>query len=196
MDFLLNLWLVLYIHNEKKPRLTLTRGSVRFVHIAISSRVLISGYRFRVKVASSSWSCCDVKWVLWRRCLFFRPSLSVSSGPEATAASAELKSGSKWGACCCCCCCCWWPPCCCWLWPVPLSSKITNQSYRVDGWFILEQEIDSFNLSMTNVWLYMDTSAICIPLSKSRWWYCSSITRKARVPDLIKVVFRPLYWPF
>jgi hypothetical protein len=33
---------------------TLTLASVKFVHIAISSLVLISGYRFLAKVASSS----------------------------------------------------------------------------------------------------------------------------------------------
>lgn len=38
--------------------------------MAISSLVLMSGYRFLVKVASSSWSCCEVKWVLCLLCLF------------------------------------------------------------------------------------------------------------------------------
>ena len=52
-----------------KYELTLTLGSVRLVHIAISSRTLISGYRFLVKRASSSCNCWLVKWVRWRRCL-------------------------------------------------------------------------------------------------------------------------------
>ena len=55
-----NLKLLLY--------LTLILGSVKLVHIAISSRVLISGYRFRVNKASNSCNCCEVKWV---RCLRF-----------------------------------------------------------------------------------------------------------------------------
>lgn len=63
----------LYIAWKKKRRyivLTLTLASVRFVHMAISSLVLMSGYRFLVNVASSSWSCCEVKWVLCLLCLF------------------------------------------------------------------------------------------------------------------------------
>lgn len=59
--------------------LTLTRASVKFVHIAISSRVLMSGYRFRLNVCSNSCNCCDVKWVLWRRCLLFFLSFFGSS---------------------------------------------------------------------------------------------------------------------
>ena len=53
---------------DQNYKLFLTRilGSVKLVHIAISSRVLISGYLFRVKSASSSCNCWDVKWV---RCL-------------------------------------------------------------------------------------------------------------------------------
>lgn len=57
-------------HNEESnSTLTLTLASVRFVHIAISSLVLMSGYRFRANVASSSCNCCEVKCVrcrLWR----------------------------------------------------------------------------------------------------------------------------------
>lgn len=51
--------------------LTLTLASVRLVHMAISSRVLISGYRFLVNVASNSCNCCEVKWVLCRRWRLF-----------------------------------------------------------------------------------------------------------------------------
>lgn len=57
--------------------LTLTRGSGSLVNRPISSLVDISGYRFLMNKASSSWSCWDVKCVLcrlWR--LFFFPSLS------------------------------------------------------------------------------------------------------------------------
>ena len=54
--------------------LTLILGSVNEVHIAISSRVLMSGYRFLVKRASNSCNCCEVKWVL---CLLWRLSLIV-----------------------------------------------------------------------------------------------------------------------
>lgn len=46
--------------------------------MAISSLVDMSGYLFRLKVCSSSCSCCDVKWVLWRRCLLFFLSFLVS----------------------------------------------------------------------------------------------------------------------
>lgn len=57
--------------------LTLTLASVRFVHMAISSRVLMSGYRFLAKVASNSCSCWLVKCVRCLRCLlFFLPSFS------------------------------------------------------------------------------------------------------------------------
>ena len=49
--------------------LTVILGSVKLVHIAISSLTLMSGYRFLVKRASSSWSCWEVKCVLCRRCL-------------------------------------------------------------------------------------------------------------------------------
>ena len=48
--------------------LTLILGSVKVVHIAISSLVLMSGYLFLVKSASNSCSCWEVKWV---RCLRF-----------------------------------------------------------------------------------------------------------------------------
>lgn len=68
-------------------RLTLTLASVRFVHMAISSLVLISGYLFLAKVASSSCSCWEVKCVLCRRCLllflsFFPPSPSFAAQPS------------------------------------------------------------------------------------------------------------------
>ena len=54
--------------NYLKSRL-LTRilGSVRVVHIAMSSLVLMSGYRFLWKSASNSWSCWEVKCVLCLR---------------------------------------------------------------------------------------------------------------------------------
>lgn len=59
--------------------LTRTRASVKLVHIAISSRVDISGYRFRLNVCSNSCNCCDVKWVRWRRWRLFFLSFFVSS---------------------------------------------------------------------------------------------------------------------
>lgn len=59
--------------------LTLTRASVKLVHMAISSRVLMSGYRLRLNVCSNSWSCCDVKCVLWRRWRLFFLSFFGSS---------------------------------------------------------------------------------------------------------------------
>lgn len=59
--------------------LTRTLASVRFVHTAISSLVLISGYRFLWKVASSSCSCWLVKWVRCRRCFFFFGSSAFPS---------------------------------------------------------------------------------------------------------------------
>lgn len=58
---------------------TRTLASVRFVHTAISSLVLISGYRFLWKVASSSCSCWLVKWVRCRRCFFFFGSSAFPS---------------------------------------------------------------------------------------------------------------------
>ena len=123
---------------------TLTRGSVKFVHMAISSRVLMSGYRLRVKVASSSCNCCDVKWVLCRRCRFFRPSLSVSSAPEATACS--LESATKCG-CCCCCCCWWWCWCCKPAVPVLSTSveKRTNNPSVTCGGSACQPTINSRN---------------------------------------------------
>lgn len=60
--------------------LTLTRASDKLVHMAISSLVDISGYRFRANVASNSCNCWDVKCVrcrLWR--FVFFPSLSSES---------------------------------------------------------------------------------------------------------------------
>lgn len=64
---------------------TLTRASDKFVHMAISSLVVMSGYRFLLKVASSSANCCDVKCVLCRLCrLPFLPSLSSVSTPGET----------------------------------------------------------------------------------------------------------------
>lgn len=69
------------IGRKKKNReLTLTLASVKFVHMAISSRVDISGYRFRWNVCSNSCNCCDVKCVLCRLCLLFFLSFFVSSG--------------------------------------------------------------------------------------------------------------------
>lgn len=59
-----------YVEKRRYFVLTLTLASVRFVHMAISSLVLMSGYRFLVNVASSSWSCCEVKCVLCLLCLF------------------------------------------------------------------------------------------------------------------------------
>lgn len=69
-------------------RLTLTRASVRFVHMAISSRVDISGYRFRLNVCSNSCNCCDVKCVRWRRWRLFFLSFFGSS--------AVVVIGSSW----------------------------------------------------------------------------------------------------
>ena len=64
-------------------KLTLTWYSVRLVHITISSRMLISGYRFLVKSASNSCNCWLVKWVRLRRWLLlfllFFPSLDPSN---------------------------------------------------------------------------------------------------------------------
>lgn len=107
-------------------KLTRTLASVRFVHIAISSLVLMSGYRFLAKVASSSCNCWEVKCVRWRRwrflfCLFFS---SISSPAERAGSSfifepvvggpgLELPVGDAdvgvisavwWVGCCCC----WW----------------------------------------------------------------------------------------
>lgn len=90
--------------------LTRTRGSVRLVQRAISSRVAMSGYRFRPNTDSSScsgapvgegtgrqgqwavtWSCWEVKWVRWRR--VFVPSGNSSFGspsfPPASAPSSQ-----------------------------------------------------------------------------------------------------------
>lgn len=67
--------------------LTRTRASVRLVHTAISSRVLMSGYRFLWKVASSSCSCWLVKWVLCRLCFFF---LDSSAFPSSLLCSTDL----------------------------------------------------------------------------------------------------------
>lgn len=61
-------------------KLTRTRASVSPVHMAISSRVAMSGYRFLAKVDSSSCNCWEVKCVLCRLCLLFLvPSLSLAS---------------------------------------------------------------------------------------------------------------------
>lgn len=60
-------------------KLTRTLASVKFVHIAISSRVDISGYRFLLNVCSNSCNCCDVKCVRCRRCRLFFLSFLVSS---------------------------------------------------------------------------------------------------------------------
>ena len=74
-----------YLRQDQKRRqiLTLTLGSVRFVHIEISSLVLMSGYLFRVKSASSSCSCADVKCVLCLLCLL--PFLSLGSNLDSSA---------------------------------------------------------------------------------------------------------------
>lgn len=72
--------LVSYLNYHWKL-LTLTLASVRFVHMAISSLVDMSGYRFLAKVASSSWSCWEVKWVLCLRCLLFFLSFFSPSSP-------------------------------------------------------------------------------------------------------------------
>ena len=76
--------------------LTLILGSVKLVHIAISSLTLMSGYRFLVKRASSSWSCWEVKCVRCRRCLLdmiefllalqsvLRVVVPVDKAPDAT----------------------------------------------------------------------------------------------------------------
>lgn len=65
--------------------LTRTRASVRLVHTAISSLVLMSGYRFLWKVASSSCSCWLVKCVRCRRCFFFLGSSAVPSSLRCSA---------------------------------------------------------------------------------------------------------------
>lgn len=61
--------------------LTLTLASVKLVHIAISSRVDMSGYRFRLNVCSSSCNCCEVKCVRCLRCRLFFLSFFASSPP-------------------------------------------------------------------------------------------------------------------
>lgn len=80
-----SLHLVIVIKVTNILLLTLTLASVRFVHMAISSRVDMSGYRFLANVASNSCNCWLVKCVLCRRCrLFFLSPLSSidgSSGP-------------------------------------------------------------------------------------------------------------------
>lgn len=76
-------------------KLTLTRASVRFVHIAISSLVLISGYLFLAKVASSSCNCCDVKCVLCLLCrLFFLSFLLSSESLPSTPTTSVFTSAS------------------------------------------------------------------------------------------------------
>ncbi len=82
-----NIWDMGYGEKCANSVLTLTLASVRLVHMAISSRVLMSGYRFRAKVASSSWSCWEVKWVRCLRCRFLfleflSPTPSSRSEPE------------------------------------------------------------------------------------------------------------------
>lgn len=75
-----------------KNSLTRTRASVRLVHTAISSLVLMSGYRFLWKVASSSCSCWLVKWVLCRLCFFF---LDSSAFPSSLLCSTDLSFSGK-----------------------------------------------------------------------------------------------------
>lgn len=60
---------------------TLTRASVRLVHMAISSRTAMSGYRFLENIASSSWSWYEVKCVRCLRCFrfCFKPSPSMEA---------------------------------------------------------------------------------------------------------------------
>lgn len=72
--------------------LTRTRASVRLVHTAISSLVLMSGYRFLWKVASSSCSCWLVKWVRCRLCFFF---LDSSAFPSSLLCSTDLSFSGK-----------------------------------------------------------------------------------------------------
>ena len=62
------------VHTFIVWELTLIRGSEREVHMAISSRVLMSGYLFLANSASNSWSCCEVKWV---RCRLWRLSFTL-----------------------------------------------------------------------------------------------------------------------
>ena len=62
------------VHTFIVWELTLIRGSDREVHMAISSRVLMSGYLFLANSASNSWSCCEVKWV---RCRLWRLSFTL-----------------------------------------------------------------------------------------------------------------------
>ena len=50
-----------FARSEWNTRLTLTLGSVRLVHMDISSLVDMSGYLFLANKASSSWSCWEVK---------------------------------------------------------------------------------------------------------------------------------------
>ena len=62
------------VHTFIVWELTLIRGSEREVHMAISSRVLMSGYLFLANSASNSWSCCEVKCV---RCRLWRLSFTL-----------------------------------------------------------------------------------------------------------------------
>ena len=66
----------LNLENTTYYRITLTLilGSVRDVHMAMSSLVLMSGYLFLANKASNSCNCCEVKWVL---CLLWRLSLTL-----------------------------------------------------------------------------------------------------------------------
>ena len=75
---------------------TRTLGSVRLVHIAISSRTLISGYRLRAKRASNSCNCWLVKWVLWRRCLLLFLSFLFFDSSNWLSGLSGLWLGSSW----------------------------------------------------------------------------------------------------
>lgn len=69
---------------------TLTRASVRLVHMAISSRTAISGYRFLENIASSSWSWYEVKCVRCLRC--FRFCFNPSPSMEALSAGQNVNN--------------------------------------------------------------------------------------------------------
>ena len=69
---------------------TLTRASVRLVHMAISSRTAMSGYRFLENIASSSWSWYEVKCVRCLRC--FRFCFNPSPSMEALSAGQNVNN--------------------------------------------------------------------------------------------------------
>lgn len=79
-------------------KLTLTLASVKLVHIAISSLVLISGYLLRAKVASNSCNCWLVKWVRCRLCRFaFLSFLLSSPSPASTPVTTSVFTASESG---------------------------------------------------------------------------------------------------